>query len=63
LLLLVVYSLLSAPGLVVTFVVLWGASWMWTPMTRASGSLLPAMVSQAVADLGIALVAVLGTGA
>ena len=55
--LLVLYSLLPAPWLVAGFVVLGLASGSWQRMARASGSLWPAIVSQAAADLGIVLVA------
>ena len=58
--LLVLYSLLPLPWLAVCFVVLSLASWVWSRMVRASGSLLPAIASQVVADLGIVLVATLG---
>ena len=58
--LLVLYSILPVPWLAVGFVVLSLASWMWARMVRASGSLWPAIASQAVADLGIVLVAALG---
>ncbi|HEU4366585.1 MAG TPA: hypothetical protein VFT13_14110 [Candidatus Krumholzibacteria bacterium] len=58
--LLVLGSLLSVPWLAVCFVVLWLASWLWQRMTRASRSLWPAVAAQAVADLGVILVATLG---
>lgn len=54
---LVLYSLLPVPWLAACFVVLCLASWCWKRMVRASASLLPAIASQAVADLGIVLVA------
>jgi hypothetical protein len=53
----VLHSLVQAPWLAVCFAVLWLASWCWQRMLRESGSLLPAIASQAVADLGIVLVA------
>jgi len=56
--LLVLASLLTAPWLALCFGVLWLASWMWARTTRVGGSLLPATVSQALADLGIVLAAV-----
>ncbi len=55
--LLVLYLLLPVPWLAACFAVLWLVSWMWVRMARASGSLLPPMGSQVVADLGIVLVA------
>jgi len=57
---LVLYSLLPVPWLAACLVVLWSASWCWKRMVCASGSLLPAIVSQAVADFGMVLVATLG---
>ncbi len=58
--LLVLYSILPVPWLAVGFVVLNLASWLWSRMVRASGSLWPAIASQSAADLGIVLVAALG---
>jgi hypothetical protein len=58
--LLVLCSILSVPWLAVCFVVLGLASWLWTRMVRASGSLWLAIASQGAADLGIVLVAALG---
>lgn len=55
--LLVLASLLPLVWLAVCFGVLWFASWWWLRMTRAAGSLLPAVLSQAAADLGVVLVA------
>jgi hypothetical protein len=57
--LLVLESLLPIPWLVVSFAVLWLASWVWNRMNCASESLVPAIASQTVADLGIVLVALL----
>lgn len=55
---LVLALLLPVVWLVACFAVLWLASWTWKRMTRAAESLVPAIASQALADLGIVLVAV-----
>jgi hypothetical protein len=55
---LVLGSLLSPLWCVVCCVVLCVASWVWQQMTRASHSMLPAILSQSLADAGVVLVAV-----
>ena len=57
---LVLYTFLPVAWLAACLVVLCLASWGWQRMVRASESLLPAIVSQAVADLGVVLLATLG---
>lgn len=54
---LVLYSLLSWPWLIVCFVVLTAASFAWHEMTRRSGSLAAPILMHILADLGIILAA------
>jgi hypothetical protein len=58
---LVLYSLLTVPWLLVCFAILVTASLMWQRMERESGSLLTVIASHIAADLGIVLVAWLRT--
>jgi hypothetical protein len=55
--LLVLYSLLTLPWLIVCFVVLTLASWLWHVMTRRSGSVVSATLLHVVADLSMVVVA------
>ena len=55
--LLVLFSLLTIPWLIVCLAVLFAASVMWQRQVRDSGSLAPAIVSHAAADLGIVIAA------
>jgi hypothetical protein len=57
---LVLWSLLPVGWLVVTFVLLAVVSRVWARMARDAGSLIPAIVAQVVADLGVVLVAYVG---
>jgi hypothetical protein len=54
---LVLYSLLGLPWVAACFAILVSASWLWQRMTRASGSVVPAIASHVVADLGMVLAA------
>jgi hypothetical protein len=50
---LVLYSLLTIPWLILCFTVLLIVSYMWQQLTRMSQSLIPAILSHILADLGI----------
>lgn len=54
---LVLYSLLTIPWLIMLFVVLTAASLIWQQMGKKSNSLLPATMSHILADLGVVVVA------
>lgn len=54
---LVLHSLLTLPWLAAVFAVLAGVSWLWQRMTDEAGSLVPAVASHLLADLGIVVVA------
>lgn len=56
---LVLYSLLTVPWLLVCLAVLGSASVIWQQMTKRSGSLAFAIVSHVLADLGIIIAAYL----
>jgi hypothetical protein len=56
---LVLFSLLTVPWLVVCFVVLTAASWMWQQMAKKSNSLIVPVLSHVAADLGIIMAAFL----
>ncbi|MCK5786947.1 MAG: hypothetical protein KAH54_10380 [Candidatus Sabulitectum sp.] len=49
----VLYSLLTIPWLIVTFVLLTAISYSWQQMRRISGSLALPVISHALSDLGI----------
>lgn len=53
----VLYSLLSLPWLVISFVVLASASWVWRELTDKSNSLVPAIVSHVLVDGGVIVAA------
>jgi len=55
--LLVLYSLLTGPWLIVCFAVLTTASLLWQQMARRSNSLAVPVVSHSLADLGIIMAA------
>ncbi len=57
----VLYSFLTIPWLILCFVVLATASFMWGEMTRRSDSLAAPVASQILADLGIVIAAWLKT--
>ena len=52
---LVLHSLLTIPWLILCFVVLATASILWQQMTRHARSLMPAILSHSLADLGIVI--------
>jgi hypothetical protein len=54
---LVLASLLPVPWLAICFVILVGSSVAWKRMVRRSGSVVPAVFSHVLADLGIVLAA------
>lgn len=54
---LVLYSLLSLPWLILCFVVLTAASYLWKEMAARSNSLVVPMISHVVADLGVIVAA------
>ncbi|MCH7590127.1 hypothetical protein IIB34_03720 [PVC group bacterium] len=54
---LVLYSLLTIPWLIMLFVILTAASLIWQQMGKKSNSLLPATMSHILADLGVVVVA------
>ena len=54
---LVLYSLLTIPWLIMLFVILTAASLIWQQMGKKSNSLLPATISHILADLGVVVVA------
>lgn len=55
--LLILYTLVGVPALAGIFVVLAAASWVWKRNGQRSGSLVPAIASHVVADIGIIVVA------
>jgi len=53
----VLYSLLPVVWVAACVAILASASWLWQRMTRAAGSVVPAIASHVVADLGMVIAA------
>lgn len=58
---LVLYSLLSLPWLIICFTVLVASSFLWDYLYRRSGSIIVPFISHALADTGVIIVALLKT--